>query len=185
MGGGGGSPAPPRADGAPVSRPPAPPAHPPHATNVSRRAAVRALGALVASLGLAALPGQARGSDACSGPGTHRRARTHSRHAHAVRHPTPRPGITAAAVLPAGRVPKRLRAAYDRARQIPEVLDGIYCHCDCAERDGLRSLLSCFETPMVSSCRICAGQAKLAYELHRRGKSLDEIRAAIDAEYGD
>jgi len=88
-------------------------------------------------------------------------------------------------VLPAKRVPKRVRAAYDRARRIPEVLDGIYCHCDCAERDGLRSLLSCFETPMVRSCRICAGQAKLAYDLHQRGKSLDEIRAAIDAEYGN
>jgi len=181
----------PRIDGATVSLPPAPQPEPARVTDVSRRAAVRALGALVVSLGVAALPGHARVPDPCDGHAPRKRAPRHAPrahgapHPHAVRHPAPRPGITAAAVLPAGRLPRRVRATYDRARRIPEVLDGIYCHCDCAERDGLRSLLSCFETPMVNSCRICAGQAKLAYDLHQRGKSLDEIRAAIDAEYGD
>lgn len=110
----------------------------------------------------------------------------HAHHGSASRaeHPDPRPGITAADVLPAERFRKRVARIYNMARKIPQVLDGIYCHCDCHERDGLRSLLSCFENEMASTCGVCQGQAKLAHELHREGKSLEEIRAAIDAEYG-
>ena len=154
---------------------------------MSRRAALRALAAVLAGLAVATVPSDARTPEACDSHGTRPRARGERHRARVARvvHPEPRPGITAAAVLPADRVPKRARAVYDQAREIPGVLDGIYCHCDCAERDGLRSLLSCFETEMVASCRICSGQAKLAYELHRRGKTLDEIRASVDAKFGD
>ena len=50
----------------------------------------------------------------------------------------------------------------------------------------LRSLLSCYEgeEAMALECEICEGQARLAYRLHRKGRSLDQIRAAIDARYG-
>jgi hypothetical protein len=101
----------------------------------------------------------------------------------AVEHPEPRPGITAANVLPDDRVKRRAKAAYQAAREIPEVLDGLYCHCGCAKRDGLRSLLSCFETEMPMSCGICTGEAELALELHRKGSTLAEIRAAVDKKY--
>jgi hypothetical protein len=80
-------------------------------------------------------------------------------------------------------VPYRGRESYDAARAIPEVLDGVYCHCDCAERDGLYSLLSCFETEMPITCGFCLEEAQMAHRLAREGKSLDEIRAAIDAEF--
>ncbi|HEU0051739.1 MAG TPA: hypothetical protein VFQ39_01135, partial [Longimicrobium sp.] len=73
-----------------------------------------------------------------------------------VKHPDPRPGVTADHVLPADQVPESAKEAYDAARAAPELLDGIYCHCDCASRhDNLRSLLSCFETTMPLSCGIC------------------------------
>jgi hypothetical protein len=101
-----------------------------------------------------------------------------------ARHPDPRPGITAANVLAEGAVPERAREAYRVAREIPGILDGIYCHCDCAERDGKRSLLGCFEGTMASTCGICRGEATLAGKLNAKGKSLDEIRAAVDDEYG-
>jgi hypothetical protein len=74
--------------------------------------------------------------------------------------------------------------AYDEARTIPEVLDGIRCQCGCADEPGHRSLLSCFEDSMALDCEICQGQARLAYRLHRKGRTLDQIRAAIDARYG-
>jgi hypothetical protein len=45
-----------------------------------------------------------------------------------VAHPDPRPGVTAGAVLPPERVPEQAKEAYDAARAIPEVLDGLYCH---------------------------------------------------------
>jgi hypothetical protein len=98
-------------------------------------------------------------------------------------HPTPRPGITAAKVLPPERVPESAREAYAAARAIPEVLDGVHCYCDCAERDGLYSLLSCFETEMPITCGFCLEEAKMAHRLTRQGKALYEVRAAIDAEF--
>ena len=101
-------------------------------------------------------------------------------------HPDPRPGITAEQVLADDKVDAKTRDAYAAAREIPEVLDGIYCHCDCADRhSNLRSLLSCYETEMPMSCGVCAGEARTALRLHRQGKSLDEIRAAIDRQFSD
>lgn len=101
------------------------------------------------------------------------------------RHPDPRPGITAEHVLPDDRVDAAHKDAYDAARQIPEILDGIYCHCDCADRhSNLRSLLSCYETEMPMSCGVCSGEARAALRLHKQGKTLAEIRAAIDKRFG-
>jgi Protein of unknown function with PCYCGC motif len=100
------------------------------------------------------------------------------------RHPAPRQGITAARVLAPERVTERAREVYTMAARIPQVLDGIYCHCDCHDRDGLRSLLECFHSEMASTCGICQGQARLANEMHEQGKRLKDIRKAIDAEYG-
>lgn len=100
-------------------------------------------------------------------------------------HPAPREGITAAKVLADADVPMKYKDAYDAAREFPAILDGLYCHCDCAERDGLYSLLACFESRMPQSCRICTGEAQLAGRLARQRKTLDEIRVAIDKEYGE
>ena len=38
----------------------------------------------------------------------------------------------------------RIWKAYRIAREIPEVLDGLYCYCRCRENFGHKSLLSCF-----------------------------------------
>ena len=101
-----------------------------------------------------------------------------------VKHPDPRPGITAAAVLAHEDVPLKYRDAYAAAREVPQVLDGIFCHCDCAAHRGMRSLLSCFESKMPQSCGICLGEARLALKLHREGKDLAAIRAAVDRRFG-
>ena len=102
-------------------------------------------------------------------------------------HPKPRPGIDATKVLAADRLKDSPRAlvAFDEVRQIPGIVDGIRCHCGCAGADGFYSLLSCFEGDgMARMCDICRGQGRLAFRLHRAGKSLDEIRVAIDDRYG-
>jgi hypothetical protein len=113
-------------------------------------------------------------------PGTAQRTRRST-----TKHPDPRPGITAENVLANDKVDAAHRDAYAAAREIPEVLDGIYCHCDCADRhSNLRSLLSCYETDMPMSCGVCSGEARTALRLHKAGKTLDEIRAAIDKQYG-
>jgi hypothetical protein len=99
-------------------------------------------------------------------------------------HPTPRPGITGANVLSADVVPEPAREAYTIAARIPDVLDGLFCHCECHEREGLRSLLECYEEDMATTCAICQSQAILAGELHDQGKSLAQIRAALDQRWG-
>jgi len=101
-------------------------------------------------------------------------------------HPTPRPGIDASRVPKASELQdaKRAIAAFDEVREIPHIIDGIRCHCGCADR--LYSLLACYEGehPMAMHCQVCQGEGRLAYRLHRAGKTLDEIRAAIDDRYG-
>ena len=102
-------------------------------------------------------------------------------------HPKPRPGIDASKVLSAERLKDSPRAliAFDEIRQIPAIVDGIRCHCGCAGSEGFYSLLSCFEGDgMARMCDICRGQGRLAFRLHRAGKTLDEIRLAIDDRYG-
>ena len=101
-------------------------------------------------------------------------------------HPDPRPGIDASHLPPPEKVAEHPDAvpAYDEARTIPEILDGIRCQCGCAEQPGHRSLLSCYEDGMAMDCDICQGQARLAYRLHARNSTLDQIRSAIDSRYG-
>ena len=78
----------------------------------------------------------------------------------------------------------KLIALFDEVRKIPQVLDGIRCNCGCPNPPELRSLLSCYEGKgMARDCVICQGQARLAVRLHKEGKSLDEIRRAIDAKF--
>ena len=102
-------------------------------------------------------------------------------------HPTPRPGIDASRVLGPKDLAAypRARVAFDEVRQIPEIVDGIRCQCGCDEMEGNHSLLSCYEkNGMARECDICQGQGRLAFRLHKAGKSLDEIRAAIDERFG-
>ena len=99
-------------------------------------------------------------------------------------HPDPRPGITAEHVLPASHFKKAsVGKSYDMAREIPEVLDGLHCYCECTESMGHRSLLSCFESEQPSGCWSCNEEMKLAHKLNGAGKTLDEIRKAVDERF--
>jgi hypothetical protein len=117
-----------------------------------------------------------------------RRCGDHPRTAHRGDHPTPRPGIDASKVPKARELKDSPDAivAFDEVRQIPQIVDGIRCQCGCATLPGFYSLLSCYETAdaMARSCHICQGEGRYAFRLHKAGKSLDEIRAAIDARFG-
>ena len=102
-------------------------------------------------------------------------------------HPEPRPGITAAKVLTRDRLADHKDAipVFDMVREIPQFVDGIRCQCGCAELEGKYSLLSCYEADgMAGHCEVCQNEGRLAYRLHKQGKTLKEIRAAIDAKFG-
>jgi len=119
------------------------------------------------------------------GPRTARAATTRSRALGP--HPKPRPGITAAKMMTAEQVAGRKAAdAFEGVRAIPEIADGIRCHCGCAELPDYYSLLTCYEGPkaMALSCPICQGEGRMAARMHKEGATLDEIREALDAKYG-
>lgn len=101
-------------------------------------------------------------------------------------HPTPRPGVTGAKVLSKAQlaqVPKVI-PLFESIRRIPQVIDGIRCYCGCTHPPDFYSLLSCYEGEgMARDCVICQGQGRLAVRMHADGKTLEEIRAAIDAKY--
>jgi hypothetical protein len=132
-------------------------------------------------LGAFAVPAAACAQPAGHEHGGHARPQPAKAKSH---HPAPRPGITGANVLRADSVPERAREVYTIAARIPHVLDGLFCHCECHEREGLRSLLECFEEEMGTTCAICQNQAEVAGEMHAEGKSLAQIRAAIDRRWG-
>lgn len=104
-----------------------------------------------------------------------------------VDHPVPRPGITGARVLSAAQLKDRpdLVPLFDAIRGMPAIADGIRCNCGCAGMPGYYSLLSCYEGDgMAQACPICEGEGRLVTRLGRAGKSLAEIRAAVDAQFG-
>ena len=103
-------------------------------------------------------------------------------------HPKPRPGITAAKMMTPAQLERRndVADAFEGVRAIPQVIDGLRCHCGCAEIPGFYSLLSCYEgtEAMALICPICQGEGRMAARLHKEGSTLDEIRMALDAKYG-
>ncbi|HJS44117.1 MAG TPA: CYCXC family (seleno)protein [Gemmatimonadales bacterium] len=105
---------------------------------------------------------------------------------HSSTHPDPRAGVTAQQVLPNAFVPRTPGSteAYAAARQAPATLDGVYCYCDCSKHAGHRSLLTCFETNHGAYCDVCMAEAVLAVRMSGQGQSLEEIRAAIDRQFG-
>jgi len=104
----------------------------------------------------------------------------------ASHHPMPRPGITSEKVMPASFVPRTPGSteAYAAARTHASTLDGVYCHCDCSKHAGHRSLLTCFEGEHGAYCDICMGEAVVASGMADQGRSLEQIRTAIDRQFG-
>jgi Protein of unknown function with PCYCGC motif len=102
-------------------------------------------------------------------------------------HPEPRPGVTGENVLAEAELgsKRRVLEAYEAARTHPELFDGIYCACQCDKSMDHRSLLSCFESRQAIGCMACREEAEVVARLARDGKTLAEIRVAVDKEFAD
>ena len=102
-------------------------------------------------------------------------------------HPEPRPGITGESVLAESELgsKRRVREAYEAARTHADLFDGIYCACGCDKSMNHRSLLSCFESRQAIGCMACREEAELVARLAEDGKTLEEIRLAVDKEFAD
>lgn len=73
--------------------------------------------------------------------------------------------------------------AYKAAKEIPGVLDKIYCYCHCQDNFGHKSLLTCFVDRHGSQCGVCMDEALMAYELHKKGYDTEEIVSRIDSTF--
>lgn len=104
----------------------------------------------------------------------------------AADHPKPRSDAHAHDVAPASRYEgyPRVASVYAQAAEIKGILDGIYCYCECSRHSGHYSLLECFETDHGARCDVCMSEAALAFKLNQDGKTLDQIRDAVDGLYG-
>ena len=96
-----------------------------------------------------------------------------SYHAYALKPPIPK-------TLDPNQFPDALnRNVYALAARIKPVLYQQPCYCYCDRHEGHKSLLDCYATDHGSKCDICQKEAVLAYQLTRKGKTPEQIRAAI------
>jgi hypothetical protein len=106
----------------------------------------------------------------------------------ATTHPDPRPDIDGSNVLTAADLSGNpdLISLFEGIAKIPQIADGIGCACGCASDPNIRSLLTCFEksSRMALFCEICQAEGRMAVRLHDNGRTLDQIRAALDARFG-
>jgi len=76
-------------------------------------------------------------------------------------------------------------SAYQAAKQIPRIMDKIYCYCNCAINPQFKhkSLLTCYTGEHASQCGICMNQALVTLEMTKAGKKPVEISEYFKKQY--
>ena len=83
-----------------------------------------------------------------------------------------------------------IREMYRAAFLLRRVLLQLPCHCSCHERAGHKSLYACYVAAIgdacySAECEVCLDEAKIAAAMSKQGASIEDIRAALAAQYGD
>lgn len=73
--------------------------------------------------------------------------------------------------------------AYDVARENRELLDSMYCYCNCKKNIGHKSLLSCYVDRHAADCEICMDQTFYACELSQKGDTIAQVRNSVDKKF--
>jgi hypothetical protein len=110
----------------------------------------------------------------------------HSPRGHEGRHPAPRPGVGPEHIADPAQFERypRVASVYRAAATNPQLLDGLYCYCQCKEHARHYSLLDCFASDHAAMCDVCTNEAETAIKLAREGVELEGIRDIIDQLYG-
>jgi hypothetical protein len=77
----------------------------------------------------------------------------------------------------------KTRAAYQVAKDIPEVLEQLPCFCGCMSHFGHKNNLFCFKDQHGSGCDLCQDIALDARKMHDQGMSIAQIQEQIKAKY--
>ena len=93
-----------------------------------------------------------------------------------------RGGETRPTLSPAQFFGKAART-YKIARENPELIDSIYCYCNCKKNFGHKSLLTCFVDKHALNCDICQDQALYADSLYQKNNDIAKIRVAVDKRF--
>ena len=78
----------------------------------------------------------------------------------------------------------KARAAYQVAKDMPEVLAELPCFCGCMSAYGHESNLFCFKDEHGAACSICEDIALDARDMHSKGSSIASILETIRERYG-
>jgi hypothetical protein len=73
--------------------------------------------------------------------------------------------------------------AYKVARENRELLDSMYCYCNCKKTISHKSLLSCFTDKHAVDCQICQDQAFYAASRFQGGDDIAQVRFAVDKKF--
>ena len=73
--------------------------------------------------------------------------------------------------------------AYKIAQENRELLDSIYCYCNCKKSFGHKSLLTCFVDRHAVECSICTDQALYAHSLYKKDNDIARVRVAVDKRF--
>jgi hypothetical protein len=77
----------------------------------------------------------------------------------------------------------KIETAYQVAHDMPDVLDQLYCYCECDKHSGHRSLLSCYTDHHAANCDVCVNEALDASRMMKQDYKMTEIKSAIDRKY--
>jgi hypothetical protein len=78
---------------------------------------------------------------------------------------------------------EKTRAAYQTAKDIPEVLEQLPCFCGCMSSFGHKNNLFCFKDQHGSGCNLCQDIALDARKMHDQGMSIAQIQGNIKNKY--
>jgi hypothetical protein len=90
---------------------------------------------------------------------------------------------TADVLSPALFTDEKARAAYQTAKDIPDVLEQLPCFCGCMMNMGHKNNLFCFKDQHGSACEICQDIALDARKMHDQGLPIAQIQENIRAKY--
>ena len=79
---------------------------------------------------------------------------------------------------------ERTRAAYQVAKDIPEVLEQLPCFCGCMTGFGHKNNLFCFKDQHGAACAMCQDIALEARKMHDQGMPIAKLQEHIKTKFG-
>jgi len=93
----------------------------------------------------------------------------------------PKPNVT---TLDPAKFTGKIRAAYEAAKVVPEVLFQLPCYCGCMSGHGHKNNLDCFHDEHGVECTMCQDIALDARSMWEDGTEIVRIREKIKEKYG-